>query len=117
MNHLERFYATIERRPVDRPASWLGLPVSEAEKKLFAHFKVSDIKELKNEFGSRVSFCGGVDAQDLLINGTPKQVTEKVAELKRIFPTGLIVSPSHEAILSDTKPENISALFDAVNKD
>ena len=30
MNRKERFYATIERKPVDRPASWLGLPVAEA---------------------------------------------------------------------------------------
>ncbi len=30
MNRKERFYATIERKPVDRPASWLGLPVEEA---------------------------------------------------------------------------------------
>lgn len=27
MNSLERFYATIERKPVDRPAAWLGMPV------------------------------------------------------------------------------------------
>lgn len=26
MNSLERFYATIERKPVDRPATWLGTP-------------------------------------------------------------------------------------------
>ena len=49
---------------------------------------------LKKDFGDRVSFCGGVDAQNLLVNGTPKQVRQKVLELKRIFPTGLIISPS-----------------------
>jgi uroporphyrinogen decarboxylase len=41
-------------------------------------------------------------------------VREKVLELKRLFPTGLIVSPSHEAILPDIAPANIKALFDAV---
>jgi uroporphyrinogen decarboxylase len=70
---------------------------------------------LQKDFGNRVSFCGGVDAQQLLINGTPEQVKEKVNELKRIFPTGLIISPSHEAILADTNPVNIEALFQAVN--
>jgi hypothetical protein len=30
MNSIERFYATIERRPVDRPASWLGIPDKHA---------------------------------------------------------------------------------------
>ena len=26
MNSLERFYATINREPVDRPAAWIGMP-------------------------------------------------------------------------------------------
>lgn len=69
---------------------------------------------LKADFGDRVSFCGGVDAQHLMVNGTPEEVTVKVHELKQIFPTGLILSPSHEAILMDTKPENVEALFKAV---
>lgn len=47
MNHMERFYATVERKPVDRPASWLGLPVPSAYKGLFDHFKVNSIDELK----------------------------------------------------------------------
>lgn len=69
---------------------------------------------LKNYFGDRVSFCGGVDAQQLMVNGTPEQVKEKIAQLKHIFPTGLIISPSHEAILPDTNPANIEALFRAI---
>lgn len=71
-------------------------------------------ERLKEDFHGRVSFCGGVDAQYLMVNGTPDEVRTKVKELKEIFPTGLIVSPSHEAILVDTKPENVEALFDAV---
>ncbi|HEY5584290.1 MAG TPA: uroporphyrinogen decarboxylase family protein [Ruminiclostridium sp.] len=69
---------------------------------------------LKETFGSKVSFCGGVDAQDLMVNGKPEEVWRKVQELKSIFPTGLIISPSHEAILSDTNPANIKALFEAL---
>ena len=49
-----------------------------------------------------------------MVNGTPEEVTAKVHELKEIFPTGLILSPSHEAILVDTKPENVEALFNAI---
>jgi uroporphyrinogen decarboxylase len=71
---------------------------------------------LKDNFGDKVSFCGGVDAQNLLVNGKPDEIKEKVLELKRIFPTGLIISPSHEAILPDIKPENIEALFRAVKE-
>lgn len=72
--------------------------------------------KLKQKFGDRMSFCGGVDAQNLLINGSTDEVADKVNELKRIFPSGLIVSPSHEAILIDTKPENIKTLFETNNK-
>lgn len=76
--------------------------------------KGMDPYRLKMEFGNRVTFCGGVDAQNLLVFGTPGQVREKVLELKKIFPTGLIISPSHEAILPDVNPSNIKALFDAI---
>ena len=73
-------------------------------------------QNLKDRFGDKVSFCGGVDTQDLLVNGTPEQVRAKVEELRTIFPTGLIISPSHEAILPDVPPANIHALFEAVNR-
>jgi len=69
---------------------------------------------LQDDFGSTATFCGGVDAQNLLVNGTPDEVRAKVRELRSIFPTGLIISPSHEAILPDIPPENIEALFQAV---
>lgn len=71
---------------------------------------------LKEKFGDKVSFCGGVDTQDLLVNGTPEDVQKKVKELRTIFPTGLIISPSHEAILPDIPPANIQALFDEAQK-
>jgi uroporphyrinogen decarboxylase len=66
---------------------------------------------LKEEFGQRVSFCGGVDAQHLLVHGTKNDVAEKVKELEQLFPTGLIISPSHEAILVDVPPKNVRALM------
>ena len=69
---------------------------------------------LQREFGDKVSFCGGVDAQELLVNGSSREVEEKVRELIGLFPTGLIISPSHEAILPDTRPENIKAIFDTI---
>ena len=71
---------------------------------------------LKEKFGDKVSFCGGVDTQDLLVNGTPEDVKNKVKELRTFFPTGLIISPSHEAILPDIPPANIQALFDEAQK-
>jgi len=71
-------------------------------------------ESLKRNFGGKVSFCGGVDTQDMLVNGTPDDVRKKVKQLKNMFPTGLIISPSHEAVLPDIDPENIEALFESV---
>ncbi len=78
--------------------------------------KGMDPYSLKDEFGDRVSFCGGVDAQYLLVKGNADDVGKKVAELKTLFPTGLIISPSHEAILPDIPPENIDALFKSIRQ-
>lgn len=71
---------------------------------------------LKAKFEGQVAFCGGVDTQDLLPNGTPEQVAAKVKELREYFPTGLIISPSHEALQEDVPPANIKALFDEATK-
>jgi len=73
-----------------------------------------EAEKLKQHYGDKVSFCGGVDHQELLVFGNPMQVKERVLELKEIFPTGLIISPSHEALLPDIAPENVEALFNAV---
>jgi uroporphyrinogen decarboxylase len=78
--------------------------------------KDMEAAHLKEHFGGRISFCGGVDAQYLLVEGTPEQIKKKVRELKSLFPTGLIVSPSHEAILPDVDPENVIALFEALHE-
>ncbi len=45
----------------------------------------------------------------------PVEVRAKARELQSIFPIGLIISPSHEAILPDIPPANIEALFQAIN--
>ena len=71
---------------------------------------------LKEKFGNQVSFCGGVDTQELLVHGSPDDVRAKVRELREIFPTGLVISPSHEAIMPDVPPENIHALFEEATK-
>jgi uroporphyrinogen decarboxylase len=73
-----------------------------------------DAHTLKSGFFRKVAFCGGIDAQYLLVNRKPEEVLSKVRDLMEIFPTGLILSPSHEAILPDIPPANIEAIFDAI---
>lgn len=75
-----------------------------------------DAPNLKKHFDGKVAFCGGVDAQYTLVKGAPTDVKGKVEMLKELFPTGLIISPSHEAVLPDIPPANIEALFKAINK-
>ena len=71
---------------------------------------------LKEKFYGKVAFCGGVDTQDLLPFGTPEEVAAKVKELRTIIPTGLIISPSHEALQADVPPANVKALFEEAGK-
>ena len=46
MNHRERFLATIERTPVDRPCTWMGIPDSQALPGLYNHFGVDSVAGL-----------------------------------------------------------------------
>ena len=70
---------------------------------------------LKERFGDTVSFCGGVDTQAILPGGTPEEVRAEVRRLRGIFPTGLVISPSHEALQEDVPPANVKAMFDEAN--
>jgi uroporphyrinogen decarboxylase len=72
-------------------------------------------EELHGKFAGKVAFCGGVDAQNLLVHGSPDEVARRVRELAALFPTGLVISPSHEAILPDIAPANLDAFFKAMH--
>lgn len=73
-------------------------------------------ERLKKRFGGVMSFCGGVDTQRLLPNGTPEMVSDSVRRLRELFPTGLIISPSHEGLQKDVPPENVKAMFEEATK-
>jgi len=75
-----------------------------------------DAETLSKNFSEKGAFCGGVDAQNLLVNGTPQEVAKEVERLLEIFPTRLVFSPSHEAILPDIPPANVEALFNTVKR-
>ncbi len=73
--------------------------------------------ELKAEFGKDVTFWGGgCDTQDVLPNGTPRQVAEHVKQqVSMLRPGGGFVFQQVHNILANVPPENIMAMFDAVN--
>jgi uroporphyrinogen decarboxylase len=65
------------------------------------------------EFGGKITFLGGVDAQDVMPNGSPEKVKAEVRRTRKLLGPHLIISPSHEAILPDVPPENVKALSEA----
>lgn len=54
MTKKERFHATIERKTVDRPATWLGIPATAAMTALLDQFGASDMRGLKNAIGDDI---------------------------------------------------------------
>ncbi len=75
-----------------------------------------DANTLRDNFSKKGSFCGGVDAQNLLVKGKPNEIEQEVKRLLEIYPTGLVFSPSHEAILTDINPANIEAMFNTIKQ-
>ena len=77
-----------------------------------------DPARLKREFGSDITFWGGgADTRAVLNHGTPGAVREDVLERLRIFaPGGGFVFNTIHNILPDVPPENIAAMFAAVEE-
>jgi uroporphyrinogen decarboxylase len=79
--------------------------------------KDMDCKRLKKEFGDRLSFWGGgCDTQKVLPFGTCSQVKEEVKkQIDILAPGGGFVFCQVHNIQYDIKPENIMAMYEAVN--
>jgi uroporphyrinogen decarboxylase len=75
--------------------------------------KNMDAATLAKDFSGKIAFLGGIDTQYLLVNGSPVQIKEEVRRVRDILGPGLILSPSHEAILPDIPPQNIAAMAEA----
>lgn len=73
---------------------------------------------LKRDFGRDISFWGGgVDTQGVLPNGTPEQVREDVKRnVSALAPGGGYVFNTVHNIQSDVPPENIVAMWEALQE-
>lgn len=78
-----------------------------------ADAKGMDPQRLKDEFGSRISFHGGIDIIDTLPNGTTEDVRQEVRERIRVLGAGggYVMASSHH-IQSDTPLDNVYAMYD-----
>ena len=73
---------------------------------------------LKRDFGRDITFWGGgVDTRGVLNHGSTADVRSDVLDRLKIFaPGGGFVFNTVHNILPDVPPENIVAMFDAINE-
>ena len=76
-----------------------------------------DIRKLKDEFGSRITFWGGISTQRTLPYGTPEEVRAEVRQVVAYMSKGggYITSPAQE-IQTDVPVENMLALIDQAQR-
>jgi len=76
-----------------------------------------DVLELKSEFGDRLTFCGGLGTQNLLVNGSAQDVRDEVHRLKREMGRrgGYILEPGI-TIQADVPLENMVAMIEAASR-
>lgn len=69
-------------------------------------------QKLKEAYGGKIAFWGGVDTQKLLPQGNVEEVKREVKKILSILDQngGYILSPAH-TIQQDVPPENIAAIF------
>ncbi len=79
---------------------------------LQAKAKNMNAEYLAEHFKGKITFMGGIDTQDLLINATPDDVRVDVQRVKELLGPRLIISPSHEALLPNVPIENVIAMSD-----
>ena len=76
-----------------------------------------DAGALKETYGTRLAFCGGIDQREVLPRGTPRDVEREVR--RRIEQLGqgggYVAAPTHD-VQSDTPVENVLAVFEACRK-
>ena len=75
-------------------------------------------EKLKAEFGSQITFWGGgANTRRILNNGTPEEVKDDVRRNIEILAPGggFVFNPIHN-ILPDVPPQNVVAMFEAVDE-
>ncbi len=75
-----------------------------------------DAETLSRSYNGKIAFMGGIDTQELLVNGSTEDIKKEVKRIKKLLGPNLIISPSHEAILPNIPPSNIAAMAEEALK-
>jgi len=77
-----------------------------------------DIYQLKREFGRHLTFCGGLNTQQLLPRGTPRRIRDEVKKLKQVMGqgAGFILEPGI-TVQADVPLENLVAMIEEARAD
>lgn len=77
------------------------------------------VEGLKQDFGSRMAFYGGIDLISVLSTGTPEVVRAEVLKNFRVLGKqgGYILGPGHTYIQPDCPLENILAMYETAYND
>lgn len=79
--------------------------------------KMADLAELKKRYGKHICFCGAIDTQHILPNGSPEQVRREVRRVvEALAPGGGYLLAAVHTIPDETPPENILAMVDAAQE-
>ena len=75
--------------------------------------EIYDIEKVKERYGSRLCFWGGISTQADLPNKTPRQIREIIRKTKSIMNKngGYILAPTH-ALPQDIPPQNVIAMLE-----
>lgn len=79
--------------------------------------EVMDVFEIKKQFGSHISFYGGISTQRTLPYATADRVQEEVRRLLDVMGNGggYIASPAHN-IPADARPDNVAAMIEVLKR-
>jgi len=79
--------------------------------------KMANLEVLKKRYGEELTFCGAIDTQYILPQGSPGDVSQEVKRVIDILgPGGGYMLASVHTIMDEVPPENILAMVDAVEE-
>jgi uroporphyrinogen decarboxylase len=79
--------------------------------------KDMDTRRLKEEFGNKLTFWGGIDTHRVLPFGSPEDVEQEVKRrISDLAPGGGFVLTAVHNIQAGVPPENISRMYEAAQK-